>query len=332
MLSFSLLYPQALLTRLLSPLVGKIVGEEDGDAIDITTPPFRAGQIIAPAALEGTIVRLRERVDSLAETLPRDPALQELTAFIDPIDGTKEFCTGKGEQCSIMIGFADGASGQAVAGLVYRPLCPQQSWALGCAREGTFEANLRRSDEGAEAPTRGSFLVSNSGNSAFLDALRTDLGYEACPAGGAGNKGLLVLEQPSAVYIQDRGVSRWDTCAPQAVLEAKGGLMVMLQPVVQGEVTKPPTLTSYTYRAGGTNADFVAGVARLTKYNSREGVLSEADLTKGAPPRYAETPEDLKPYANTLGLLALKTAEPQMLETLRTSIERVANAVQPAFD
>ena len=32
--------------------------------------------------------------------------------------------------------------------------------------------------------------------------------------------------------------------------------MVMLQPVVQGT---PPTLTSYTYRAGGTNADFVAG-------------------------------------------------------------------------
>ena len=67
-------------------------------------------------------------------------------------------------------------------------------------------------------------------------------------------------------------------------------------------------------------------------YVEVKNVTMRRDLTKGAPPRYAETPEDLKPYANTLGLLALKTAEPQMLETLRTSIERVANAVQPAFD
>jgi 3'-phosphoadenosine 5'-phosphosulfate (PAPS) 3'-phosphatase len=349
---------------LLSPVLGGIVGEEDGDEIDITTPPFRAGTIVAPEALEGTIARLRDRVDAMALALPQHSEYTDLVAFIDPIDGTKEFCTGKGEQCAIMVGLADKDTGQAVAGLVYRPLCPEQSWAMGCARESTFEASLRsgsRDGIGADGDGSstaagsgssgsgggggsgrggggggsggGSFLVSNSGNSAFLDALRADLGYAARPAGGAGNKALLVLEEPSpTVYIQDRGVSRWDTCAPQAVLEAQGGCMVALQPMVAGDESAPPVQARYTYRAGPTNADFVAGAARLTKYNARDGMLSADDLAKGAPPRYAVAADDFKPYANTLGLLALKTATPEAIEAVRAAAVRVAATSPPAYD
>ena len=334
--------------RLLTPVVGAIVGEEDGDAIDITTPPFRAGSIVAPAELEGTIVRLRGVVDDLAGALPQHPEYSKLTAFIDPIDGTKEFCTGKGEQCSICVGFADTATGQAVGGLVYRPLCPQRSWALGCAREGAFESELRTSGEaeqGAAATSSssggggGSFLVSNSGASPFLDALRSELGYERRPAGGAGNKGLLVLEEPSACYIQDRGVSRWDSCAAQAVLEAKGGLMVQLQPFVNGALAEgggasasSVVLTPYTYRKGKVNADFVPGASRLTKYNAADGVLTDAERAKGAPPRYAQVPSDFKPYANTLGLLALRSKEPDALEAVRAAVARAAAKSKPEYD
>jgi fructose-1,6-bisphosphatase/inositol monophosphatase family enzyme len=144
-------------------------------------------------------------MDALASTIPPSETLAALTAFIDPIDGTREFCTGLGEQCSICVGFADGA-GQAVGGLVYRPLCAQRSWALGCQREGTCRSELRtpetalrtpetalRTPETAlrtpeTAPAVGAFLCSNGGTSRFLQAVQAELGYATYP--------LITLEYP----------------------------------------------------------------------------------------------------------------------------------------
>ena len=57
------------------------------------------------------IVSIRDKVDGLARALPESAAYAGLVCFVDPIDGTREFCTGKGEQCSICIGFAEIASG-----------------------------------------------------------------------------------------------------------------------------------------------------------------------------------------------------------------------------
>lgn len=178
--------------RLLRGRVGAVVGEEDEASISIEGDgPFRAAEIEAPAALEPMIIKLRARMDALASTIPPSETLAALTAFIDPIDGTREFCTGLGEQCSICVGFADGA-GQAVGGLVYRPLCAQRSWALGCQREGTCRSELRtpetalRTPETAlrtpeTAPAVGAFLCSNGGTSRFLQAVQAELGYATFP-------------------------------------------------------------------------------------------------------------------------------------------------------
>ena len=150
------------------------MGEEDESSISLDgLPPFRVGQLVAPPELEPLIVRLRDRMDSLSAGLTAKPEhkgqYEGLAAFIDPIDGTRsptprtrarararaliptptlpagtrEFCTGAGDQCSICIGLADASSGAAVAGLVYRPLCGQRSWAMGCAREGLAKGVLR---------------------------------------------------------------------------------------------------------------------------------------------------------------------------------------------
>jgi hypothetical protein len=56
-------------------------------------------------------------------------------------------------------------------------------------------------------------------NSPFIESLITTLNCERVKSGGAGNKVLMLLEGKGLCYIQDRGVSRWDTCAAQAVLE-----------------------------------------------------------------------------------------------------------------
>ena len=54
----------------------------------------------------------------------------------------------------------------------------------------------------------------------------------AGPFRGAGNKMLMLLEGKGAAYIQDRGVSRWDTCACEAVIDAHGGLLCKLPAIV----------------------------------------------------------------------------------------------------
>lgn len=217
-----------------------------------STPPFKAGEITAPAELEAMIIALRGRADALSQQLPRADELKGLVAFIDPIDGTKEFCTGLGEQCSICVGFADRASGLAVGGIVYRPLCPHQSWALGSKPLGLADGALRRHD----APPGGAFLASNGGTSPFLDALRAELGCSARPQGGAGNKALRVLEeQPRGVYIQDRGVSR---CAHERRAGRRARARARASPqqshVCVGHAAPTATLRTGAVRAGGTHA------------------------------------------------------------------------------
>ncbi|EOD27438.1 hypothetical protein EMIHUDRAFT_457163 [Emiliania huxleyi CCMP1516] len=187
---------QALLRRLLAPHVASIVGEEDESEISVDRPPFRAGELIAPAELEALVLRTRDRVDALSGQLAGG-AFADLTPFIDPIDGTREFASRKGEQCTICIGFAT-PTGAAHAGIVYRPLTSPPTFALGCAAEG------------------------------FVMSLGERLGGGLVRAGGAGNKALLLLEGEASCYIQDRGVSRWDSCAAQAVLEAHGGCFAKL--------------------------------------------------------------------------------------------------------
>ena len=311
--------------RLLRTHVSSIVGEEDEAAIHIDGDgPFRAAEIEAPAALVPLIVRLRERMDVLSASLGTHEELKGLTAFVDPIDGTKEFCSGLGEQCSICVGLAD-AAGAAVGGLVYRPLCAQRSWALGCRREGVRLGALRTlAPPPGSRPDAGAFLCSNGGTSAFCQALQAEMGYVAYPAGGAGNKALLLLELPRAVYIQDRGVSRWDTCAAQAVVEAHGGRMGRLDAVVAegggaGGVATPST---YTYLKGTqANSVFVAGLARLTKYNARAGVETGGLGTSA---------DQFKPYANVCGLFAVPPGVDEL--AIVDASRRVAQSVPPSYD
>ena len=310
--------------------MGEIVGEEDESSLDITTPPFRAGEISAPAELEQMIITMRDRVDELKATIPSHPDYKQLCVFIDPIDGTKEFCTGKGEQCSICIGLADRTSGMTVAGLVYRPLCPIRSYGLGCVSEGIKESRLQQH----EALPGGAFLVSNGGASPFLEQLQAELGYALRGQGGAGNKALRVLEEANGCYIQDRGVSRWDTCAAQAVIEAHGGCFLQLHPLTIAPADAPAPRTRYRYLKGPTNADFVPGVTRLNKYNAVRGALSEAEAAKGAPPKYASELEQLKPYSNLLGHVALRDGGEAAVEGARAAILRAAakEGCAPAFD
>eukprot|EP00308_Calcidiscus_leptoporus_P021906 CAMPEP_0119364276 /NCGR_PEP_ID=MMETSP1334-20130426/11196_1 /TAXON_ID=127549 /ORGANISM="Calcidiscus leptoporus, Strain RCC1130" /LENGTH=367 /DNA_ID=CAMNT_0007379931 /DNA_START=53 /DNA_END=1156 /DNA_ORIENTATION=- len=312
---------QALMMRLLRPRLGGFVGEEDEEAIHIDEEPFRAGGLIAPESIAARIRSGRQRIEELAAILSEQSENHDdwlgLTAFVDPIDGTREFCTGKGAQCTICIGFADGA-GAPIGGLVYRLLDSPPTWVMGCAKEGLLRSQLRA------AASRPGFVCSNGSLSPFVEALASELGYDLHRAGGAGNKMMLLLEGTGRCYIQDRGVSRWDTCAAQAVLEAHGGALAKLS-----RFAAEQQLASYSYVASDINADFESGLALLCSYNARGPVPVPEE---GDPTPRATCAEQLKTYANVCGLLALPASELPLLPKYYEAVCKVAAMYEPAYN
>ena len=173
---------------------------------------------------------------------------------IDPIDGTTEFTTKHGQQSTICVGFSNVEDGMAWAGIVYRPIPPSSDepydykYIYGCKTEGLcickkYNTNdtFGELDYNKEKPTitPNTLLTSNKDLSEYINSV-LNINRENKPidpnrqqltrvnSGGAGNKMLKVLEGVGEAYIQDRGLSRWDTCAAQAIIEAAGGICCKL--------------------------------------------------------------------------------------------------------
>ena len=88
------------------------------------------------------------------------------------------------------------------------------------------------------------------------------------------------------IYIQDRGLSRWDTCAAQAILEAQGGVLCKLDKFIEDGV-----ISSYQYSVSEINTD-PNPLACFSSNNLLCGSIGvQCDL--------------VKPYSNLCGLLAI---------------------------
>jgi 3'-phosphoadenosine 5'-phosphosulfate (PAPS) 3'-phosphatase len=294
-----------------------IVGEEDESNINIAAAPYKVDDLDVPTEFYGLIESTRAAIAELANRV-HPTAYQSLTVFIDPIDGTREFSTGLGEQCSVCIGFSD-SDGKPVAGLVYRPITSPPTWAAGAASEGVVLGHLDR----ATAPNSRGILTSNGAISPFIVALLKELDFVRVPSGGAGNKMLMLLEGKGGAYIQDRGVSRWDTCGAQAVIEAYGGTLSKLSPFIENK-----TLASYKYLKSPINLDFEPGLASLTPYN----VAVKGSIKKGDAPKRATEAESVAPYSNLCGLFALDATCLSMIDFLFDGIQRAKAVSEPAYD
>lgn len=321
-----------------------VVGEEDDTDDDGEDDWFRVQGLAVPTDLRPLVESTRASVQSLAENHLSSATKDvmdygHITVFIDPIDGTREFSSGKGEQCSICIGFAN-EDGKAVGGVVYRPLSkPAPTWVAGAQSEGYAAHNFSR-EARAPAAGKGGLLTTNGSISPFLESLIDELQVQRLKSGGAGNKMMLLLENSifftdnnsvdgSMIYIQDRGISRWDSCAAEACLEAFGGRLVKLTHLVGAEEeTVAEQSEQYTYLASGTNLDFIPGSAHLTKYNFRS---SGGDLL---PSQKAVDPDEVKPYSNLCGLVALgrEWSTDEGRKRITEAIRRAAKKNPPSFD
>jgi 3'(2'), 5'-bisphosphate nucleotidase len=293
----------------------EIVGEEDCP-VNLQTKPYTVADLTVPEDFNETIENTLAAITSLAAQISPDQ-YQDLSIFIDPIDGTREFSTAMGEQCSICIGFSS-SEGKPVAGLVYRPLTTPATWAAGAASESYTDSLL----DMAKVPCPKGLLTSNGAISDFIGRLIEETGFERVKSGGAGNKMLMLLEKKGGAYIQDRGVSRWDTCGAQAVIEAHGGLLSKLTSFVDRQ-----ELQSYTYLKSAINLDFEPGAANLTPYNAAD----RAAVKKGVTVAATEVSSVL-PYSNLCGLLALDQAAVSSLDSFHAAMKKVKEVAPPSYD
>jgi 3'(2'), 5'-bisphosphate nucleotidase len=146
--------------------------------------------------------------------------------FVDPLDGTLEFIAGN-DDFVVMIGLVE--AGRPVAGVVAAPALGV-AWA-GADTVGAYEIAKSGAKKPLEVSTttelsRARAVVSRSHQSERLLQLISDLGIPlVIPRGSAGLKAAQVAAGLADVYFQP-GLAgkRWDTCAPEAILAAAGGV------------------------------------------------------------------------------------------------------------
>jgi 3'(2'), 5'-bisphosphate nucleotidase len=144
--------------------------------------------------------------------------------FVDPLDGTKEFIARNGE-FSVMIGLA--IDGRAQLGVVYQPDGDKLYRGVvgqGAVLEHAGSSRALQVSNVAD-PSALRLVVSRSHRSASTDQVVQRLGLsQERPSGSVGLKVGLIAEQIADLYVHMSGYSsRWDACAPEAILQSAGG-------------------------------------------------------------------------------------------------------------
>ena len=206
----------------------RIVGEEDGAEPQDKCPK--------PSPPEDRVTRTRLEGLGDEEILVH---LAEVTVLVDPVDGTRELVEGRLAAVQTLVGVA--VRGRAVAGAVGLPFPvdggqdPVVEYGLVGSGYGTVRAGREvPGGTGSPAAERDTALLYASGDSSnpSLAAAKQVLvgvseksraGAEWRLMGGAGNKLLAAAQGRVAAVLMHTGTSLWDTCAPEAVVRARGG-------------------------------------------------------------------------------------------------------------
>ncbi len=145
--------------------------------------------------------------------------------LVDPLDGTKEFISGKDD---FTVNIALIRNGVPVAGVVYAP-CRGQAWT---GKDNAAE-KLAISGDGAilsrhpiQARRRGASpvaLISRSHCTAKTEAFVAEHGLKDCISVGSSLKFCMLAEGAADIYPRFSRTMMWDTAAGDAVLRAAGG-------------------------------------------------------------------------------------------------------------
>jgi 3'(2'), 5'-bisphosphate nucleotidase len=148
--------------------------------------------------------------------------------LVDPLDGTREFAAGH-DEFAVNIGLV--RDGRAVLGVVGVP-------ALGELFGGIVGRGAWKRHDGVNAPIRtrvppaeGETVLASRyhGNNAKLEAFLAGRRIASVANYGSSLKFCRLAEGKADLYPRLGRTMEWDTGAPQAVLEAAGGRVVLLE-------------------------------------------------------------------------------------------------------
>lgn len=150
----------------------------------------------------------------------------QVTVWVDPLDGTSEYTQGLLEHVTVLIGIA--VDDKAVAGVIHQPYyCRNKGDSNGRTIWGLIGLGAFGYTP-LELPSDRVILTTTRSHSTGLvqEAVESLKANNVIRVGGAGHKVILLLEGKAHAYVfASEGCKRWDTCAPEAVLHAAGGLL-----------------------------------------------------------------------------------------------------------
>ena len=208
----------------------KIVAEEEDVSCSVASEQ-------QPSRLRRDLCTHLESPDVVAELFSAAPS--EITIFVDPLDGTREFVEGRIENVQTLIGIA--VAGHSVAGAIGLPFA-EVSGKSASEDESGYSTRLVYALEGAGAysrppPSRSKIdgvrplLVAGDSRDPALDAASAaalSSGGQRVLLGGTGQKLLAVAEGRADVSMINFQSKLWDTCASEALVRATGGLVTDL--------------------------------------------------------------------------------------------------------
>ena len=210
----------------------------DSDAKGDGSPVTQADKD-AEAIIEAGLTSACPDIPILAEEAASEgniPELGDRFFLVDPLDGTREFLSRNGE-FTVNIALID--HGRPVAGVVYAPA--RRSLFYGAKGEGAFYLEIgpgqARKDAGHphEIEARSTLhknmvaVASRSHRSPETEALLEKIGVKDFKPAGSSLKFCLVAQGTADVYPRLGRTMEWDTGAGQAVLEAAGGRVMVLE-------------------------------------------------------------------------------------------------------
>lgn len=199
----------------------RIVGEEDIDPSD-----FLVIENVERTLLSG-------KAANRGSDFEAEVAIEDVTVYIDPLDATAEFVLGNKQSTATLVGIA--LKQRAFGGVIHQPFEGTSGkgrtlWALcgfACGDDNEIkEKNIEHAKILAKRSE--SVLVTTRTHTSQIteDAIAKLAMDKTLRVGGAGYKVLLLLDGTADVYCYPTpGTKKWDTCAPEAILNFLGGKM-----------------------------------------------------------------------------------------------------------
>lgn len=219
--------------------------------------------------------------------------LGELTIFVDPLDGTREFINGQLPLVTVLIGVS--LRGSRLCGVIAKPFSeegiePPSSFMYGVVGIGSFldHKPLVISDsQNRGAPENITIITSNNRSSRVLEGFLRRFPAETLKEGGAGSKCWRVASGAAHCYLYVRpGTKKWDILAGDAIISAMGG-------VVSDACGRP---FYYTADESTYNNDWglMASLDRALHFNSILPACYQALLDAAHDKSFSEWPSNLE--------------------------------------